>query len=127
MLYEVAAATDRTCGEWAREVLLVAAQHSKHDGDAALFAEVQALRLLLINTLEPLLARRQDDAGAVQRVLRYVKANKRKASGGHARQLCRRDNITAMTTTTMGTQRDHRPPATCPVYSFAAVFAALIV
>jgi hypothetical protein len=80
MLVQAAAGHGQNLREWAREVLLVAAQQQKHDGGAALFAEVQALRLLLINTLEPLLRGDKMTPEQFKEMLRYVKANKRKAA-----------------------------------------------
>jgi hypothetical protein len=46
----------------------------------ATFAELQAIRLLLINTLEPLLRGEKMTAGQFKELLLYVKNNKRKAS-----------------------------------------------
>ena len=51
-----AAGQGQLLSEWAREALLGAGRQQQQDKDnSALFVEVQALRLLLINTLEPLL------------------------------------------------------------------------
>ncbi|MEO8736731.1 MAG: hypothetical protein ABI380_09350, partial [Edaphobacter sp.] len=47
---------------------------------AAAFTEVQALRLLLINTLEPLLRGEKMTPDQFKDMLRYVKTNKRKAA-----------------------------------------------
>ena len=47
---------------------------------AALMGEVQALRLLLINTLEPLLRGEKMTSEQFKEMLRYVKTNKRKAA-----------------------------------------------
>jgi hypothetical protein len=47
---------------------------------AAAFTELQALRLLLINTLEPLLRGEKMTPEQFKEMLRYVKANKRKAA-----------------------------------------------
>ncbi len=66
--------------EWAREVLLDAARGQRHSDGVALFAEVQALRLLLINALEPLLRGDKMTAEQFKELLRYVKTNKRKAA-----------------------------------------------
>lgn len=67
-------------GEWARDVLLAAARSGLSSEDFALFVEVQALRLLLINALEPLLRGDKMTAEQFKEMLRYVKANKRKAA-----------------------------------------------
>jgi len=45
-----------------------------------LMGEVTSLRLLLINTLEPLLRGEQMTTEQFKEMLRYVKANKRKAA-----------------------------------------------
>jgi hypothetical protein len=66
--------------EWAREVLLSASRGSRPVEEGALFAEIQALRLLLINTLEPLLRGEKMTPEQFKEMLRYVKANKRKAA-----------------------------------------------
>jgi len=65
--------------EWVRETLLRAARERIQPADA-LMAEVQALRLLLINTLEPLLRGEKMTPEQFKEMLRYVKANKRKAA-----------------------------------------------
>src|ERR1700753_2529453 len=66
--------------EWAREVLLSAARGQKRGERIATFAEVQALRLLLVNTLEPLLRGDKMTPEQFKEMLRYVKTNKRKAA-----------------------------------------------
>jgi hypothetical protein len=66
--------------EWSRDVLLAAAQGSLLPDERALFSEVQALRLLLINTLEPLLRGEKMTPEQFKEMLRYVKTNKRKAA-----------------------------------------------
>jgi hypothetical protein len=48
--------------------------------NSALFTEVQAIRLLLINTLEPLLRGEKMTAEQFKELLRYMKNNKRKAA-----------------------------------------------
>jgi hypothetical protein len=65
--------------EWVRETLLRAARERIQPADA-LMAEVQALRLLLINTLEPLLRGEKMTPEQFKEMLRYVKTNKRKAA-----------------------------------------------
>jgi len=68
-------------GEWARESLLAAGRQQQQDKEnVALFAEVQALRLLLINSLEPLLRGEKMTPEQFKEMLRYVKTNKRKAA-----------------------------------------------
>ncbi|MCU1223917.1 MAG: hypothetical protein JWQ42_2010 [Edaphobacter sp.] len=80
MLLRSAASQGRNLREWARESLLAAAQQQRPDDGAATFAEVQALRLLLINTLEPLLRGEKMTPEQFKDMLRYVKTNKRKAA-----------------------------------------------
>ena len=53
---------------------------SRNVTELALIGEVTSLRLLLINTLEPLLRGEQKTAEQFKEMLRYVKANKRKAA-----------------------------------------------
>lgn len=80
-LAKTAAGRGQLLSEWAREALLAAIQgQQKKDEDSALFVEVQALRLLFINALEPLLRGDQMTAEQFKEMLRYVKANKRKAA-----------------------------------------------
>lgn len=67
-------------GEWARDVLLAAARSHVSSDDFSLLVEIQALRLLLINTLEPLLRGDKMTAEQFKEMLRNVKANKRKAA-----------------------------------------------
>ena len=52
---------------------------SRYDRKRA-FAELQAIRLLLINTLEPLLRGEKMTSEQFKELLRYVKNNKRKAA-----------------------------------------------
>jgi len=80
---EVVAAAEtqgKAPSEWARDVLLTAARGQQHADGNATFAEVQALRLLLINTLEPLLRGEKMTPEQFKEMLRYVKTNKRKAA-----------------------------------------------
>jgi hypothetical protein len=66
--------------EWVREVLLNAVRESEPQRQKATFAELQAIRLLLINTLEPLLRGEKMTSDQFKELLRYVKNNKRKAA-----------------------------------------------
>ena len=67
--------------EWAREVMLLAAGHMRTpEENTALFTEVQAIRLLLINAFEPLLRGEKMTAEQFKELLRYVKNNNRKAT-----------------------------------------------
>jgi hypothetical protein len=76
-----AAERGQLLGEWAREALLTAGRRQQQDKEnSTLFAEVVALRLLLINTLEPLLRGDKMTPDQFKEMLRYVKTNKRKAA-----------------------------------------------
>jgi hypothetical protein len=66
--------------EWAREVLLAAAREAQPQNHAALFTEIQALRLVLINALEPLLRGEQWSAEQFKQMLLYVKSNKHRVA-----------------------------------------------
>jgi hypothetical protein len=80
-LAKQAAQRGQLLGEWARETLLSASREQTQEVEGiALFAEVQALRLVLINTLEPLLRGDKMSAEQFKEMLRYVKSNKRKAA-----------------------------------------------
>ena len=80
MLLEVAASQGNNLREWARDVLLAAAKGQKSAAYSPLFVEVQALRLLLINTLEPLLRGDTMTPEQFKAMLQHVKANKRKVA-----------------------------------------------
>ncbi|WP_263358653.1 hypothetical protein [Acidicapsa ligni] len=68
-------------GEWVREVVLREVRESENrTGTAPLFGEITGLRLLLINTLEPLLRGEKMTPEQFKEMLRYVKTNKRKAA-----------------------------------------------
>ena len=80
-LAKQAAQRGQLLGEWARESLLSASREQTQEVEGiALFAEVQALRLVLINTLEPLLRGEKMSPEQFKEMLRYVKSNKRKAA-----------------------------------------------
>jgi hypothetical protein len=81
ILTQRAAANGQLLGEWVRGVLLQAISGSvQSPSELALFAEVQSIRLLLINALEPLLRGDKMSAEQFKELLRYVKNNKRKAA-----------------------------------------------
>ena len=75
-LLRVASDRGMNLREWSREVLLEAARGSRLHDEGALFAEVQALRLILVNTLEPLLRGEKWSAEQFKQMLLYVKSNK---------------------------------------------------
>jgi hypothetical protein len=66
--------------EWLRDIVLAAVREQHTQQIAAAFTEVQALRLMLINTLEPLLRGDKMTTEQFKEMLRYVKTNKRKAA-----------------------------------------------
>jgi len=77
----VAESLGKAPSEWAREVMLLAARGMrKPEENSALFTEVQAIRLLLINALEPLVRDEKMTSEQFKELLRYVKNNKRKAA-----------------------------------------------
>lgn len=80
LLLQTAKANGKNLREWAREVLLSVASDSASKEADPLFTEVQALRLLLVNTLEPLLRGERMTPEQFKEMLRYVKANKQKAA-----------------------------------------------
>ena len=68
-------------GEWVREVVLREVRGSEDRlGTVPLLGEITGLRLLLINTLEPLLRGETMTPEQFKEMLRYVKTNKRKAA-----------------------------------------------
>jgi hypothetical protein len=68
-------------GEWVREVILREVRGSEDRlGTVTLLGEITGLRLLLINTLEPLLRGEKMTPEQFKEMLRYVKTNKRKAA-----------------------------------------------
>ena len=66
--------------EWVRDVLLAAVREQRSPQTVAAFTELQAIRLLLVNTLEPLLRGEKMAPEQFKEMLRYVKTNKRKAA-----------------------------------------------
>ncbi len=78
MVLKAAQEQGKAPAEWMREVLLRAAAPATEL--SPLFVEVQALRLLLVNTLEPLLRGERMTPEQFREMLRYVKTNKHKAA-----------------------------------------------
>jgi hypothetical protein len=79
---DAAAGTEgKAVGEWLRDLVLHELGHGTSQLQSlAAMGEIAALRLLLINTLEPLLRGDKMTAEQFKEMLRYVKANKRKAA-----------------------------------------------
>ncbi len=68
-------------GEWVREVVLREVRSSAETAmSLPLLSEITGLRLLLVNGLEPLLRGEKMTPEQFKEMLRYVKANKRKAA-----------------------------------------------
>ena len=78
MVLKAAQEQGKAPSEWMREVLLRAATPATEL--STLFVEVQALRLLLVNTLEPLLRGERMTPEQFKEMLRYVKTNKQRAA-----------------------------------------------
>ena len=68
-------------GEWVRELVLRELKESSSESGAdPLMTEVQALRLIFINSLEPLLRGEKWSAEQFKEMVRYVKTNKHKVA-----------------------------------------------
>jgi predicted nucleic acid-binding Zn ribbon protein len=67
----------RNISEWAREVLLREARRSKDD---ALFTEIIATRMLLVNLLKPLLMGQKVTSERLTEIMTTVRTEKRKAA-----------------------------------------------
>jgi hypothetical protein len=79
---DAAAGTEgKAVGEWLRDLVLrELGRATSQSQSLAAIGEIAGLRLLLINTLEPLLRGDKMTADQFKEMLRYVKANKRKAA-----------------------------------------------
>src|ERR1700679_668205 len=74
-------AEGKTVGEWLRDLALrELPSASRQLPSLALMGEITAIRLLLINTLEPFLRGEKMTPEQFKEMLRYVKTNKRKAA-----------------------------------------------
>jgi hypothetical protein len=74
-------ADGKAVGEWLRDLALrELGRDNRQLPSLALMGEVTAMRLLLINTLEPLLRGDKMTPEQFKEMLRYVKTNKRKAA-----------------------------------------------
>lgn len=77
---QIAEGRGQWLSEWVREVILAAVREHRVPQTVAAFTELQAIRLLLVNTLEPLLRGEKMTPEQFKEMLRYVKANKRRAA-----------------------------------------------
>jgi hypothetical protein len=66
-------------GEWLRDLVLREIRGTQ-GSSLALMGEITAIRLLLVNALEPLLRSERMTPEQFKEMLRYVKTNKRKAA-----------------------------------------------
>jgi len=66
-------------GEWLRDLVLREIRGTQ-GSSLALMGEITAIRLLLVNALEPLLRSEKMTPEQFKEMLRYVKTNKRKAA-----------------------------------------------
>jgi hypothetical protein len=74
-------ADGKAVGEWLRDLALrELGGDNRQLPSLALMGEITAMRLLLINTLEPLLRGEKMTPEQFKEMLRYVKTNKRKAA-----------------------------------------------
>jgi hypothetical protein len=78
-LIRAAEADGKFTSEWVRDVLLRTARDRMQAPDV-LITEIQALRLILINSLEPLLRGEKWTAEQFKEMVRYVKTNKHKVA-----------------------------------------------
>jgi hypothetical protein len=78
-LIHAAESDGKFISEWVREVLLRAAREQGKIADPVM-TEIQCLRLLFINSLEPLLRGEKWSAEQFKEMVRYVKANKHKVA-----------------------------------------------
>ena len=89
MLAEQAVQRGQLLGEWVRESLLSSGlEQARNVENVALFAEVQVLRLILINALEPLLRGEQWSAEQFKQMLLYVKSNKHQVAAELMESYC---------------------------------------
>ena len=74
-------ANGKAVGEWLRDLALrELGRDNRQLPSVPLMGEITAMRLLLINTLEPLLRGEKMTPEQFKEMLRYVKTNKRKAA-----------------------------------------------
>lgn len=78
-LVRAAEADGKFISEWVRDVLLRTARERMQTPDP-LMVEIQTIRLILINSLEPLLRGEKWTAEQFKEMVRYVKTNKHKVA-----------------------------------------------
>jgi hypothetical protein len=87
-LYQAAKAEGKYAGEWARDVLLREARRSQDD---ALFTEVVATRMLLVNLIKPMLLGKPVPENWVTEAMNGVRAAKHKAAADLRKEYAARD------------------------------------
>jgi hypothetical protein len=76
-LYSAAKAKNKYAGEWAREVLL---REARRTDDDALFTELVATRMLMVNLLKPLILGKPVSQDWITDAMAAVRREKRKAA-----------------------------------------------
>jgi hypothetical protein len=76
-LYSAAKAENKYAGEWAREVLL---REARRTDDDALFTELVATRMLMVNLLKPLILGKPVSQDWITDAMAAVRREKRKAA-----------------------------------------------
>ena len=76
-LYKAAKAENKYAGEWAREVLLREARRSEDD---ALFTELVATRMLMVNLFKPLIMGKPVSQEWLTEMMAVIRREKRKAA-----------------------------------------------
>jgi hypothetical protein len=87
-LYQAAKAEGKYAGEWARDVLLREARRSQDD---ALFTEVVATRMLLVNLIKPMLLGKPVPENWITDAMNGVRAAKHKAAADLRKEYAARD------------------------------------
>jgi hypothetical protein len=87
-LYQAAKAEGKYAGEWARDVLLREARRSQDD---ALFTELVATRLLLVNLIKPMLLGKPVPENWITEAMNGVRAAKHKAAADLRKEYARRE------------------------------------
>lgn len=76
-LHDAAHAQGKSLSEWAREVLLREARRSDHD---AVFTEIVATRMLLVNLIKPLIVGKPVTSEWITEAMNAVRREKRRAA-----------------------------------------------
>ncbi len=87
-LYQAAKTEGKYAGEWARDVLLREARRSQDD---ALFTELVATRLLLVNLIKPMLLGKPVPENWITEAMNGVRAAKHKAAADLRKEYASRE------------------------------------